>query len=119
MIRKIEINELPEIYRNHIEKDFPPEERAPYFVIENNMKNNLQEGFIYVKEGIELGYSLNLISEEGVLISLFAVFDGNRGSGIGTEFLIEILKNYKTKKVILVEVEKPELAKVIVIKITS
>jgi len=111
MIRKLELNELSNIYREYIRKDFPKRERPPCFVIKNNMKKNAQEGFIYVEEDIELGYAINSISTYAILISLFAVFEGNRKKGIGTKFLQEIIKNYDNKKAVIVEVEKPEDAK--------
>jgi len=111
MLRKLEITEISELYSRHIKRDFPSSERAPCFVIKNNMKNNVQEGFIYSKDKEELGYAINSISEESVLISLFAVFCQNRGQGVGTEFLAEVIDKYNDKKVIIVEVEKPELAK--------
>ena len=111
MVRKLEIKELGKLYRKHIKRDFPPIERAPCFVIKRNMKNNVQEGLIYVNKNEELGYSINSVIGEVVLISLFAVFNGNRGSGIGTKFLEEIIKYYDNKRMIIVEVEKPENAK--------
>jgi len=110
MIRKLEIKEIGKLYRKHIKKDFPPIERPPCYVIKHNMKKGFKEGFIYVDEGKELGYALNSISEQAILISLFAVFDGNRGTGIGTTFLKELLE-YNDNKATIVEVEKPEYAK--------
>ncbi|MCL2383560.1 MAG: GNAT family N-acetyltransferase [Oscillospiraceae bacterium] len=86
-------------------------ERPPCFVIKNNMKNNIQEGFLCVEKDTELGYSINALSEEAVLISLFGVFKENRGKGIGTKFLKEVIEKYGDKKAIIVEVEKPENAK--------
>jgi len=111
MIRKLEIEEVKNLYREHIKKDFPKNERPPSFVIKNNLKNNIQEGFIYVKDDTELGYATIYLSEESILISLFGVFEGSRGKGIGTNFIKEICDHYDTKKSIFVEVEKPELAK--------
>lgn len=111
MIRKLEMKEVGKTYRKHVKKDFPPIERPPCYVIKHNIKKGFKEGFIYVDEGKgeELGYAFNSISEEAVLISLFAVFDGNRGNGVGTKFLKELLE-YNNKATI-VEVEKPEYAK--------
>ncbi len=111
IIRKLEINELEKLYKNHIEKDFPPIEIPPCFVIEKNMKNEVQEGFIYLNENIETAYAINSISEDAVLISLLAVFNGKRGIGIGSKFLKEIIEYYHTKSSIIVEVERPEDAK--------
>ena len=111
MIRKLELDELGKLYRNHIGKDFPPRERPPCFVIKNNIKKNTQEGFIYVDNDTELGYAITSISEYAVLISLFGIFNGNRGKGSGTQFLQEIIKHYDNKKAIIVEVERPEDAK--------
>ncbi|MCL2859133.1 MAG: GNAT family N-acetyltransferase [Oscillospiraceae bacterium] len=111
MIRKLELNELDKLYKNHIKKDFPPMERPPCFVIKNNIKKNVQEGFIYVNEDIELGYVITSKSEDSILLFLFAIFNGNRGNGAGTEFLREIIKYYNNKKAIIAEVERPEDAK--------
>lgn len=111
IIRKLEINELGKLYRNHIKKDFPPTERPPCCVIKNNIKNKLQEGFIFLNQGEDSAYSINALSEDAILIFLFAVFEGKRGNGIGSKFLKEIIEYYKTKDSIIVEVERPEDAK--------
>lgn len=111
MIRKIEIKEVSKLYRAHIKKDFPHIERPPCFVIKNNMKNGIKEGYLYIKDNTELAYSINAIIENFVLISLFAVFSEHRNQGIGTTFLKEMLDNYIDKKGIILEVEKPENAK--------
>jgi len=111
MIRELEINELNKLYKEHIKNDFPAVERFPCFIIKSNMKNNLQEGFIYVDENKEQGYAINSISKEAINISYFVIFKENRGRGLGTNFLKEIINHYNNKKVITVEVEKPENAK--------
>lgn len=108
MIRKLEIEEVNKLYKKHIKIDFPTFERAPCYIIKKNMKKGIEEGFIYKEDYKELAYAFVSISEEAVLISLFAVFNKNRGNGIGTKFLKELLEYYNTKKAIIVEVERTE-----------
>lgn len=111
MIRKIEIEEIKELYKNHIKKDFPINEIPPAFTIKSNMKRQISEGFILVENSASLGYSIATITDESVVITLFAIYQNKRGAGIGTKFLKELLEYYKDKKVVILEVEKPEDAK--------
>ena len=110
MLRKIEISELNQLYSKHIKKDFPTNERPPCFIIKKNIENKLQEGFIYREGNEEFGYAINTLTDEIVLILLFATYSNKRQKGKGTSFLKELIQYYADKKVLIVEVEKPEVA---------
>lgn len=107
MIRKIEHKELKKIYKEHINYDFPPHERASYYVMKRAMKKGLQEGYMYHNKEEDLGYAFQFISKHTILISLFAILNGKRIQGIGSQFLKELIEQ-SNNKTIIVEVERPQ-----------
>jgi len=154
MLQPIKINELRTLYRRHIRKDFPVNERPPLWRIkqlfkkkpkafQTNFHEGFEEGFFFMPQkewdveqnnrlhdehkhcrqqnGIldlklgceQLGYSINAISNDAILIVLFAMNENVRGQGFGTAFLTEMIAHYQTLNVhtIILEVERPEDAK--------
>ncbi len=109
-IRKIQLNELKDIYE-HIVRDFAEGEYPPYNKLYEHLEMNIQTGWILVKDGKDVAYSICAEGADGyVLISLFAVLKGNRGEGIGTLFLEKLKQIYSDSKGIIVEIEKAEEA---------
>jgi|GEM_PF-2519235 len=108
MIRKIEINELEDLYNNKILKDFKEDEIPPLFSLVNHFNDGSMEGYFYVEDNINLGYAISILGDKSNIIALFAIDKAHRSKGLGTKF-IEDLKNYYNK-ILIVEVEKPSLA---------
>ena len=111
MLRKIKFKEFKDLYRKHIVKDFPSSERPNLEGFRKRMLKYNEEIFIYEEEGIERGYCIIDQIQEYVLVAFFAVYEGNRGKGIGTKILKELEEKYSNKKGILLEVEDPDFAK--------
>ena len=111
MLRKIKFKEFKDLYRKHIVKDFPSSERPNLEGFRKRMLKYNEEIFIYEEEGIERGYCIIDQIQEYVLVAFFAVYEGNRGKGIGTKILKELEEKYSNKKGILLEVEDPGFAK--------
>jgi len=111
MLKEINSNNFCNLYSQHIVNDFSDDQRPPYDIIKKNIETGYSEGFIYVLDNKEMAYAINTISDNKVVISVFAVFNSFRNSGIGTSFLVELLDYYSDKKIIIVEVDKPEQAK--------
>jgi len=107
-IRNANNENLEELYRNHIEKDFPEEERASLGRFLELSKNGLQDVLIYSEEGKDIAYCVVATVSEYLLISLLAVYDEYRGKGFGSKMLLEVKEYYSDKSGIIVEVEKPE-----------
>ena len=113
MLRKIKFKEFKDLYRKHIVKDFPSSERPNLEGFRKRMLKYNEETYIYEEEGIERGYCIIDQIQEYVLVAFLAVYEGNRGKGIGTKILKELEEKYSNKKGILLEVRsrRPRLCK--------
>lgn len=111
MLRKIKFKEFKDLYRKHIVKDFPSSERPNLEGFRKRMLKYNEETYIYEEEGVERGYCIIDQIQEYVLVAFLAVYEGNRGKGIGTKILKELEEKYSNKKRILLEVEDPDFAK--------
>jgi GNAT superfamily N-acetyltransferase len=111
IIRSLKASELAQIYPR-IEADFAIGEYPPMEVLYHQMVEGSQEGYVLVDEERCLAYSFCAASpnHEHILITLFAVFLEYRGQGIGTAFLKKLHGLFEREEIIIVEVEKPELA---------
>ncbi len=107
-IRKMHLNELKDIYKL-MTRDFAEGEYPPYDKLYTQLENNIQMGWILVKDGRDAAYSICAEGADGyVLISFFAVFNRSRGKGVGTLFLEKLKEIYSDSKGIIVEIEKAE-----------
>lgn len=104
--RKItDLNEVEQIYREHITVDFPVTERPPLPFFVKMIKSSTSSIYIYEKDGKEAAYAVFSEADGYVLLNFFAVYGNQRGNGIGSELLGEFRKLYADKKGILLEVE--------------
>ena len=108
MLRKIKFKEFKDLYRKHIVKDFPKNERPNLEGFRKRMLQKNEETYIFEEEGIAKGYCIIDKLQEYVLVAFLAVFENQRGQGIGTKILKEIDNKYKAEKVILLEIEDPD-----------
>lgn len=115
MLKKINLKEFSKfkkLYRKHIIKDFPKNERLKLEGFRKAISKLKEEVYIYEEEGIEKGYCIiDPLSDKYILIAFLAVYKENRGQGVGTKILEEIKEKYSNKKDILLEVENPEFTK--------
>ena len=111
-IRPMEVDELDGFYKR-IDGDFPPTEHASRPVFYQQILGDLQQGLVFGDEAGDLAYSVCAANHANgyVLISFFAVFSEFRGQGIGSAFLKALSAMYAHKQALIVEVERPELAK--------
>ena len=98
MLRKIKFKEFKNLYRKHIIKDFPKSERPNLEGFRKRMLKYNEETFIYEEQGVERGYCIIDQIQDYVLVAYLAVYEGNRGKGIGTKILKELEENIQTKK---------------------
>ena len=111
MLRKIKFKEFKDLYRKHIIKDFPKNERPNLEGFRKRMLKNNEEVYIFEEDGIDKGYCIIHQLKEYILVAFLAVYKENRGKGTGTKILKEIQEKYSNKKGILLEVEDPDFAK--------
>lgn len=108
-IRTMDESELHSFYK-HIQRDFPVGEYPPYEILSRQFREGLQEGLVLGRENRDLAYSICAASTDWVLLSLMAVFPEYRGRGVGSALLRALHSKYICKRVIIGEVERPELA---------
>lgn len=105
--KKIGLKEFKDLYRKHIVKDFPREERSNLNKFKKRILNGKEEAYIYYEDGKEKAYTIVAVLNNYVLVSYLAVFKEYRGKGIGTKLLEEIKENFSNKNGIILEVEDP------------
>lgn len=109
MLKKADLKKFKEIYRKHIVKDFPREERSSLNNFKKRITSKNEEVFVFIEDNKEKAYTIIANLENNyILISFLAVFKEYRGEGIGTKLLKEIKEKFKDKKGIILEVEIPE-----------
>lgn len=105
-----DLEEASRIYKDRIEADFPPSERAPLRFFLRNLEQSDSRLYLYEKEGEAVAYAMFSEAEGYVLLNLFAVYPGQRGSGVGSALLQDFKDAYADKKGIIVEVEHLDYA---------
>lgn len=115
--REVSIREAEAIYKEHLQKDFPPEEVKPFFIIRKMCfkKNYYVYGF-YEKEAEQgeeklCAYAF-LLADHGrkmLLLDYFAVCGRLRGAGYGSRALAMLREACMDWKGIIIEVEDDEL----------
>ena len=111
MLKKINLKEFKDLYRKHIVRDFPREERRSLNKFKKRVTSGKEEVYVYLENGQEKAYTIMVILNNYVMVSFLAVFKQYRGEGIGTKLLKEIKDNFSNKKGILLEVENPKYNK--------
>lgn len=107
-IRAMELSELRSIYKR-ITEDFAEGEYPPYDKLYKQLENNIQKGWILVKEGVDVAYSICAEGDNNyVLVSFLAVYREYRAKGLGTVFMESLVDFYSNAYGIIVEVEKIE-----------
>lgn len=111
MLRKANLKEFKKLYRKHIIKDFPREERRSLNKFKKRVTRGSEEVYIYEEDGKEKAYTIVAVLNNYIMVSFLAVYKEFRGEGIGTKLLSEIKDNFSNKKGILLEVEDPDFSK--------
>ena len=110
MLRKIKFKEFKKLYRKHIIRDFPKNERPNLERFRKRILENKEEVYIFEEEDAEKGYTLIVKLENYIFVDFLATYKESRGQGIGTKILKELKEKYPDCNIIL-EVEDPESAR--------
>lgn len=107
-VKRLNDEEIIEVYKKHMVVDFPVEELKPLEVIQKLLKkeNYMCYGFYDNKELLAYVFLVSLKSY--LLIDYYAVCSKYRDRGIGSEFLTALKEKCSDFKGIIVEVEKVE-----------
>ena len=106
-IRELTLEEIRDIYKEHLCRDFPADELKPL----DRMEVSLREGTYKCVGAFEAGafraYAFFVIIGSRCLLDYFGVVPEMRGKGVGTAFLKEVLSSLEAE-LILIEIEDPE-----------
>lgn len=114
MIKKVSLEKAVEIYKERIEKDFPPEEIPSLFVFERWIKEYIFECYTFDTEVdgnkyTDIGYLVVRKVNDVVFIMVLAIDDSVRGKGLGNKMLNEFKSFIKGNvNIIILEAENPE-----------
>ncbi len=113
VLKRIGLDELRIIYKDHIREDFPRGERRPLFSMEKLQKAGRYDCYGYYQEDSLVAYACYILSQDGsyALLDYFAVVPELRGNGIGSEFLRSLRGNVSAKCGVFIEAESPDSAK--------
>lgn len=106
-LRAMRPEELTALYNDHIRRDFPSEERPHLSAMRRHVEKGLQEIYFLHDGHADAAYAVCAEANDIVLITLLAVFAGNRGRGHGTALLSLLKDRYQGKRAILLEVDDP------------
>ncbi|MCD7771825.1 MAG: GNAT family N-acetyltransferase [Oscillospiraceae bacterium] len=112
-MKKIGLDELRIIYKEHIREDFPRGERRPLFGMEKLQKAGRYDCYGYYQEDSLVAYACYILTQNDsyALLDYFAVVPQLRGKGIGSEFLRSLNGNVSAKRGVFIEAESPDSAK--------
>ena len=110
-IEELSKEQLENIYRTYMQKDFPADELKPLPMLLKAMDDGHYDALGLMEEGEIRGYALFHRLHKDYLFDYLAVVDGNRNSGTGSIFLKMIQEHYKDADSIFGEVEDPDFAK--------
>ena len=107
MIKSLSEAEMTEVYRQRMKRDFPPNELKPLTRILAQMRKHIALCLGYYKEDQMIGYAVLQQDERQrcLLLDYFAIFDHNRGQGLGTCFLNELKTMFADREMIVIEAE--------------
>lgn len=112
MIKKVELEKAIEIFKNKVMNDFLEDELPPLFVFERCIKEGTFECYIFEYNSKECGYIVIRKKEDLVFLLVLAIDESMRGKGLGKIMMEEFIDSIKNEKIILLEVENPDIVTV-------
>ncbi|MBQ9268810.1 MAG: hypothetical protein IJ206_04735 [Oscillospiraceae bacterium] len=114
MIRDLSLQEMKQIHKTYMKRDFPANELRPFRSIQALHAQSRYRGlgiFDGRDELLGYGFFASLRREDGVhyLFDYLAIVPERRDTGIGTEFLLRLPREMPDAASILGEVENPNL----------
>jgi len=111
-IKKLTLEEIDFIYNKFAKNDFAEDELKPISVINNLIRDNKYIGYGLYENYKLISYAFFYVSFDSkiCLLDYFAVCNGFRGLGYGSEYMKLIKNEMVGFKGLIVEVENPEFA---------
>ena len=86
---------------------FPPEERKPFSIIEDKVREGSMEILCMEEDGRFLGLAIMILHGDIALLDYLAVSPESRGGGVGTRTLAMLKARYP-ERTLLLEIEDPD-----------
>ena len=100
MIKEAVNGQLEWIYKLYMES-FPENERKPFQLIEEKVKEGKMEILAIEEEGRLVGLAIAILYQDMVLLDYFAMHQNDRGKGLGGEAIEQLKKRYQNKRLFL------------------
>lgn len=111
-LKKLTLEQMLEIYQEHMVNDFPAAELKPFKKIEEMVNRGVYLGYGLFEEQELDGYAFFVKPENGELILLdyFAICSDRRCGGMGSKALKAMTESLSEYKGMILEVENPDFA---------
>ena len=112
MIKRLDLNEIKDVYRTLMTKDFSRYERRPFHLIKSLYRKGNYACIVLEDEQQVIAYAAFIVDDtkNSVLLDYFAVDKNQRGSGVGSLFLSQLTEYWTEKSGIIIECEAPDSA---------
>lgn len=93
-IHMLTVQQVTQIYKDHMSHDFSVDEIKPLCSILLLMEQGLYKGYGLFEDGVLRGYALLITAPGGrvALLDYYAILAGNRSGGLGSRFLALLRK---------------------------
>lgn len=105
---RLDEEQIRQIYNQHISRDFPPSERRSLKNLLLLLERGEYECLGAFDESRLMGYAFFVRHEKDLLLDYFAVTDGQRGRGIGSQFLQLIGEYFADADSLIAEIDDPD-----------
>ena len=109
-MRRLDMEQAAQIYKEKMKQDFPPDELKPFTMIEAASARGEYECLGFYAADALCGYAYLLRRGRNYLLDYFAVRSDLRGSGYGSAILHMLHDAYADAAVLLIESENPDYA---------
>ena len=111
VLRKLSrFSDIARVYREHMTRDFAPDERRPLSWLWRSWIRGEYEGWGLYEGEAFLGYALFVRLGDWRLFDYFAIVPEHRCEGRGTQFLRLLAEKMKDARAVIGEVEDPDRA---------
>ena len=109
-LRELTSEEIRDIYKKHLCRDFPADELKPLDRIEVSLKDGTYRCIGAYEEGAFRAYAFFVIIGDRCLLDYFGVVPYVRGTGVGTTFLKQVLSSLDMKMILIEIASAPAAA---------
>lgn len=110
-LRTLDIPAVKTLYEAHMLADFPADERPPLKGLIRQVESGFLTAQVMTDGKKDYAYVLAAVYQDYVLYTHLAVYPEHRSGGFGSKLLSLLHQAYATRRVELVEVENPAVAK--------